>query len=86
MDLFLLCIFKAVDLAAMCLDESSKNFKPTNGWIGRFKKRHNINWHKISGEKNSARDGYLLIFERQVQVQVLFIYLRFDQVKVQILL
>ena len=45
---------KAVDLAAMCLNESSKNFKPTNDWIGRFKKRHNINWHKISGKKNSA--------------------------------
>ena len=45
---------KAVDLAAMCLDDSSKNFKPTNGWIGRFKEGHNINWHKISGEKNSA--------------------------------
>ena len=42
---------KAKDFSAMCMDESCKTFKPTNGWLGRFKKRHNISWQKISGER-----------------------------------
>ena len=38
---------KAIGFSAMCMDESCKTFKPTNGCLGRFKKRHNISWQKI---------------------------------------
>lgn len=38
----------------MCLDETCRGFKPSNGWLGRFKKRHNIEWKKMSGEKASV--------------------------------
>jgi hypothetical protein len=38
----------------MCLDESCRGLKPSNGWLGRFKKRHNIEWTKMSGEKASV--------------------------------
>ncbi len=38
----------------MCLDESCRGLKPSNGWLGRFKKRHNIEWKKMSGEKASV--------------------------------
>ena len=37
---------KASEFSKMCLDESCKNFKPSNGWLGRFKKRNNIRWKK----------------------------------------
>lgn len=35
---------------------SINNFEPTNGWICRWKSRHNINFQKMQGEKVSADD------------------------------
>jgi Tc5 transposase DNA-binding domain len=30
------------------------DFKVSNGWLERFKKRNKINWRVISGDKNLA--------------------------------
>jgi hypothetical protein len=30
------------------------NFSASNGWIGRFKKRHNIAYRNLSGESRSV--------------------------------
>ena len=45
---------KSVEFASMCRDASCKDFKPSNGWLGRFKKRNNISWPKFCGEKGSV--------------------------------
>lgn len=46
---------KAEELAQLLAIE---DFKCSNGWLDRFKKRHNINWGRVSGE---ARDTDLTI-------------------------
>ena len=41
---------KAADFAALL----QIDFKPNSGWLQRFKDRHNITRHKISGEKEDV--------------------------------
>ena len=45
---------KANEFASMCLDVRCRDFKPSNGWLGRFKKRNNISWRKVNGERGSV--------------------------------
>ena len=42
---------KSYDFAALL---NRTDFKPNNGWLHRFKLRHNISQHRISGERESV--------------------------------